>query len=239
MRLTRYPSFTERPPLNYGDSPSHAPRAFSRAAVSAALACLASLCATDQAAAQQVNQPGFDPRQTEKRFDEIDAGQAQPAAPLRMPALARPAVTADNKPIFVLRAVRLAGATALPPDRLTAAYRPYLGEWVSQADLATIAERIGDVYRAAGYHLSRAIIPPQDIQEGRVRIEVIEGSIAEIVVKGDEAQQFGLRPLLNPVLAEHPARLATLERQLFLVSGLPGVRITDSKKSAARRDDSA
>ena len=36
------------------------------------------------------------------------------------------------------------------------------------------------------------------------------------------------RPMFNPVLAEHPSRLATLERQLLLVNNLPGVRIVDS-----------
>ena len=34
--------------------------------------------------------------------------------------------------------------------------------------------------------------------------------------------------MLNPVLAEHPSRLATLERQLLLINNLPGVRIVDS-----------
>jgi hemolysin activation/secretion protein len=228
MRLIRHPLFTECPRWNYGDALSRGPSAMSRVAVSAAFALLALLCVTVQGMAQQLNQPGFDPRQTEKRFDQIDAGQAQPAGPLRMPAPARPTAGGDNKPLFVLRAVGLTGASALSAEKLAEAYRAYLGKRVSQADLATIAERIGDLYRAAGFHLSRAIIPPQDIQDGRVRIQVIEGIIAEVVVKGDTDRQFDVRPLLNRLSAEAPARLPTLERQLLLVSALPGVRITDS-----------
>jgi hemolysin activation/secretion protein len=34
--------------------------------------------------------------------------------------------------------------------------------------------------------------------------------------------------MLGPILAEQPSRLATLERQLFLINGRPGVRITDT-----------
>jgi hemolysin activation/secretion protein len=113
-------------------------------------------------------------------------------------------------------------------EDLAATWRPYLGKKVSQADLAAIAQAIGDLYRAAGFHLSRAIIPPQDIEGGRVRIQVIEGSIAEVALRGDGADQFGLRPMLDPVLLEHPSRLPTLERQLLLINGRPGVRITDS-----------
>jgi hemolysin activation/secretion protein len=49
-----------------------------------------------------------------------------------------------------------------------------------------------------------------------------------VALKGDGAEQFGVRPLLDPVLAEQPSRLATLERQLLLINGWPGVRILDS-----------
>ena len=108
------------------------------------------------------------------------------------------------------------------------AWQPYLGKKVSQADLAAIASAVSDVYRAAGFHLSRAIIPPQDIEDGRVRLTVIEGGITEVLLKGDGAEQFGIRPMLDAVVAEQPSRLATLERQLLLINGRPGVRIEDT-----------
>jgi hemolysin activation/secretion protein len=62
-----------------------------------------------------------------------------------------------------------------------------------------------------------------------VRVRIIEGSITELVLTGDGTEQFGVRPLLNPVLSERPSRLATLERQLLLINTRPGVRITDSQ----------
>ncbi|MET4021691.1 hemolysin activation/secretion protein [Bradyrhizobium sp. S3.2.12] len=71
-------------------------------------------------------------------------------------------------------------------------------------------------------------MPPQDIADGRVRIQVIEGAIVQAELKGDGAEQFGVRPMLGPVLAEQPSRLATLERQLFLINSGPGIRITDT-----------
>jgi hemolysin activation/secretion protein len=181
------------------------------------------------AGAQQANQPGFDPRQTEKYFDDRQSGPNRPVQPPpRTPTLARPDVAADGKPLFVLRSVSVSGALALPTEQLALSYRPYLGKMVSQADLAALAQAISDCYRAAGFHLSRAIVPPQDIAHGRVRIQVIEGSITEVDLRGDGAEQFGVRPMFNAVLAEHPSRLATLERNLLLVNNLPGVRITDS-----------
>jgi hemolysin activation/secretion protein len=195
----------------------------------AGLALIFSAIMSVPVSAQQASSPGFDSRQIEKRFDAPQSGQATSGrSVVRMPLVSRPAATADSKPLFDLRSVSLTGVRAIPRDRIIAAYQPYLGKKVSQADLAAIAETISDAYRAAGFHLSRAIVPPQDIRDGRVRIRIIEGNITEVALTGDGAEQFGIRPLLDPVLAESPSRLATLERQLLLINGRAGVHVTDT-----------
>jgi hemolysin activation/secretion protein len=180
--------------------------------------------------AQQIGQPAYDPTQFDKRFDKEQFERTPGTRPaLPMPRLARPAAPpADPMPLFVLRHISIAGATAIPPDRLAAAYQPYIGKKVSQADLAAIAVNISDIYRTAGFHLSRAIVPPQDINAGAIRVQVIEGSITAVDLKGDGAEEFGVRRILSPVLAEQPSRLTTLERQLLLINGRPGVRIEDT-----------
>jgi len=195
----------------------------------AGLLLLAALLAALPARAQQANQPAYDPRQTEKRFEDLQSGQGTAAkSRLPMPRVARAEGPADTKPLFVLRRVALTGAVAIPRERLATAYQPYLGKKVSQADLNAMATAVGDVYRAAGFHLSRAIVPPQDIQDGRIRLQVVEGAITEVALKGEGAEQFGIRPMLASVVAERPAHFATLERQLLLINGRPGVRIEDT-----------
>jgi hemolysin activation/secretion protein len=210
------------------DGPSH--RDIGRVAFASAAALVFSATVSVPAKAQQGSQPGFDPKQTEKRFDEPQSGQTTAGRPsaLRVPMLTRPQATGDSRPLFKLHHISLSGVQAIPQDQIVRAYQPYLGKNVSQADLTALAAVIGDTYRAAGFHLSRAIVPPQDIQNGRVRVQVIEGSITEVVLKGDGAEQFGIRPLLDPVLAESPSRLSTLERQLLIINGRAGVRIEDT-----------
>lgn len=150
-----------------------------------------------QAFAQQANQPGFDPRQPEKYFENQTEQESLSRPPVTLPAVGRPNTGGDTKPQFVLRGIDVSGAQAIPRDRIAAAYQPYLGKKVSQADLAAIAGAISDLYRADGFHLSRAIVPPQDIADGRVRIQVIEGAIVQAELKGDGAEQFGVRPMLG------------------------------------------
>ena len=194
------------------------------------IACLSIALVSLPAQAQQANQPAFDPRQTEKRFDDTLQSNQTPGSRPRvpMPQFTQSGGRADTKPMFVLRRVSVSGATAIPHDRLVTAYQPYVGKNVSEADLIAMAGAVSDIYRAAGFHLSRAVVPPQDVKDGQLRLQVIEGSITDVALKGDGAEQFGIRPMLDAVVAERPALLATLERKLLLINGRPGVHIEDT-----------
>jgi hemolysin activation/secretion protein len=195
-----------------------------------ACALLLSLAAGRPGSAQQATRPPqVDPFQSQKNIEAIQLERRRArTTTVPLPTTAKPEISGDTKPLFKLTAVSVVGAAAIAGDAIAATYRPYLGKTVSKADLSTIAGKISDLYRDAGYHLSRAIVPVQDIEDGRIRIQVIEGRIVDVVLKGEGAEEFGLRPLLAPITAEHPARLETLERQLLLTNDRPGVRITDT-----------
>ncbi|HEV2154741.1 ShlB/FhaC/HecB family hemolysin secretion/activation protein [Bradyrhizobium sp.] len=226
MRLTTSYRLTDTSPSNYGER--FLARIEKRHFLTALVLAAPIFTGVSQALAQQANAPGFDPRQPEKYFENQTEQESLSRPPVRLPSVGQPNTDGDTRPQFVLRGVNVSGAHAVPGDRIAAVYQSYLGKKVSQADLAAIAGAISDLYREAGFHLSRAIVPPQDIADGRVRIQVIEGTIVQAELRGDGAEQFGVRPMLGPVLAEQPSRLATLERQLFLINGRPGVRITDT-----------
>ena len=178
-----------------------------RAAALAFVFIFALLVVPPRATAQQpVRQVQPDLGRTEKYFETLEREQSRAKRPAALPSAPTLSGSGDARPMFGLKGVTVEGATVLSGQAIADAYRPYLGRTVSQADLAAIAGRIGDLYRAAGYHLSRAIVPPQDVDGGRIRIQVIEGRITEVVVKGDDAQRFGVRPLLAPITAERIAR---------------------------------
>src|SRR6476661_22563 len=61
--------------------------------------------------AQSANQPGYDPRQTERRFERQQSSQGANGRPrLPSPQFARPEGQGDTKPLFVLRHVSISGA---------------------------------------------------------------------------------------------------------------------------------
>jgi len=196
MRLPNPYRHLQVSPSNYWEGPA---RGAAGRYLAAALVLLAPMFpGTSQAVAQQAHQLGFDPRQPEKHFENQTEQESLSRPPVKLPSVGQPQTGGDTGPQFVLRGINVSGAHAIPPDNIAAIYQPYLGKQVSQADLAAIAGAISDLYRAQGYHLSRAIVPPQDIADGHVRIQVIEGTIVEANLKGDEAEQFGVRPMLGP-----------------------------------------
>ena len=195
-----------------------------RGFVGLALVLLSSPAALAQQAPRSV-----DTQQTERQLQqrELEFRRARKPAP-KVPGLAPFQSRAGHQPLFVLSSVKVDGATAVAPNVVASAYVPYLKKKVSQSDLEAIANAITELYRQRGYYLSRAIVPPQDIVGGHLRVKVIEGSITDIRIEGAGAEKFGVKEHLEPLTAEHPARLATVERQLLLANDTPGMRIADT-----------
>jgi len=75
---------------------------------------------------------------------------------------------------FPLRTVKIQGITVLPRDKVEALIAPYRGKSVSLADLQGVANAITRLYADAGYGLSFAVIPEQDVVDGVVRLVAIE-----------------------------------------------------------------
>lgn len=86
---------------------------------------------------------------------------------------------------FVLKGVRIGKSHFLKPAELAAIYRPYIGQSVRFSDLQKIVEKIDALYRAKGVVTARAVLPPQRIANGIVRIDLVEGKIGTVEIKGN------------------------------------------------------
>lgn len=129
--------------------------------------------------------------------------------------------------VFRLAAVELDGATAIPAAALSDLYAEKIGAEVSLSEIFAIARAITARYAAEGYPLSLAYVPAQEIDNGAVRIRIVEGYIGEIDVDGaDGGLARRLRDLGDHMMAERPLTQASLERYLLLANRIPGVSVT-------------
>lgn len=76
------------------------------------------------------------------------------------------------------------GSTVFSPEQFEAVTRDFTGS-VSFASLLEARTAVTQLYVQNGYVTSGAILPPQTIEDGVVRIQVIEGSLEEITVRGN------------------------------------------------------
>ena len=145
------------------------------------------------------------------------------AASLASPAAARPEPLQERPATapVVLTGLTIDGVSAYPLKTLAPLYANYLAREVTLEDLVKIAQAITDKYRADGYFLSRAIVPPQ-APGGHARILVYEGYIDDVEVTGDAAP--ALEAMLSGLTERRPLRLTDLERRLTLAADLPGVQ---------------
>ncbi len=151
----------------------------------------------------------------------------KPADPATLPSLNVAAESATTGESFILGAVHVSGATAFTPAELAAEYEPYLATVVDDVRLKEIAARITARYQAAGYPLSYAMLPRQNVRGGVVRIDVVEGQVGAVVIEGAGRHQSGLDAIAAPLSADRPLRTATLERVLGLLRDQPGFQVAD------------
>ena len=177
-----------------------------RLALATALALGAATAAAAQSAADYLpREPGA---------DLAAPDLPQPPDPSAPPTAPPPATTGAA---FILRGVEVEGATALGPEALAPIWAPLVGQPVSIATLDEIAAGIGAAYRSRGYLLSQAVLPAQTVDDGTVRVQVIEGFVDRVAVEGGSpGQQRAAERLFAPVDADRPLRLRTLERSVLL-----------------------
>lgn len=171
-------------------------------------------------------QPAAGPGQVEQRLRPTPAPPST-GAPVQVPTPAQPAVPPSEQGVsFTLTGVDFEGAAALPKGRLDALAKPYVGKPVTLAEVNALAAQVTAAYRAAGYVLTRAIVPPQRFGNGRLTLRVVEGYIDQVRIQGEAGGAKGLLEAYGRrIQASKPLTRAVLERELLLASDLTGLNV--------------
>ncbi len=136
----------------------------------------------------------------------------------------------------MLTGLDVRGVTAYPLSHLADIYRQRIGTEVSLADVYGIADEIQRFYRKDGYFLARAIVPEQKVEEGRVRIQVFEGFISDVLVEGDVGPVGNLiKEYLRDLPSDRPLQMKTLERSLLLANDIPGVVVKGTLRPSPKQ----
>jgi hemolysin activation/secretion protein len=151
-----------------------------------------------------------------------------PAAPISLPSAAglTPPPNADQLFVEIGR-VEVSGTFPGLEERTNELVRPLAGKRVSVAWIYETANALEHDYAQAGYFLARIVIPPQRLVDGgTVRFTVVDGVIERIDVKDvPERQRALVQARLAGIVGVRRLRLADVERQLLLISDIPGLQV--------------
>lgn len=167
---------------------------------------------------ERLNKPNLPPATQPKDTEKIDS-------------------SVSNNVAIKVSAFQFVGASLLPDALLQAEVASYIGQTLDYNALNKVTKKISELYRAKGW-LAKVYLPPQDIQNGLVTIEINEAKLGEVRTSSDAAAR------LKPAVANHilanvqqkgaPLSSQALERAMLLINDRPGFAAQATLSSGAQ-----
>lgn len=118
------------------------------------------------------------------------------------------------------------GVKSIPFADVAAIFAPMRGKDSTVRDLVAAADRVTALYKARGYALSFAFVPNQTLAGGVVKIQVVEGYVADVALRGDAGNlEPRIKAMAAHIVGERPLRQDTFERYTQLLGTLPGLKV--------------
>jgi len=172
------------------------------------------------------NGPGVKPsgRPAEKPLPSL--GEKKPLPPPRL-VLPTPAPPTEGKKgkgpgvrIFV-RKIEVVGSTVFSADELNSVTKPYVNRELTTEDLDSLRQALTVLYINKGYINSGAVILDQEIKNNVIRVDIIEGELTTIEVKGNKWFTDGFIKKRIALGADKPLNISALQERLQLLQQNP------------------
>ncbi|MFZ2725152.1 MAG: ShlB/FhaC/HecB family hemolysin secretion/activation protein [Methylococcaceae bacterium] len=152
-----------------------------------------------------------------------DSHQNAPVLPSPAPATENSSSTASTS-LFLLKKINLQGNSLFSKEQLAEIIKPYENRQVSADDLRQLRQDLTQFYLKQGYLNSGAILPKQDIKNGELQVQIIEGKLTELHIEGlSWLHDSYVRPRIaaNP---EKPLNVKDLQENLQLLQQNPLIK---------------
>ncbi len=194
----------------------------------AAVSCVL-LCCSPAFAAQTTAPASSEAGPEEARFRRRGKGLEPPARVIpsiedQAPPYLEPPFGSEVRKFFVKK-ITVEGSVLLPDNEAVPMVSPYEGRELTLVDLRKLAGELTRWLRGHEYVTSRVYIPPQEITDGLVKVQVLEGRIGEIRIEGATSS----RPkTLTGRMRTKPGdllRYAVLQRDLAALGANPDRKV--------------
>lgn len=172
------------------------------------------------AAAQEVLDR-VEPTRIEERKVGTVEGNAETVVEVERP---RTSAAPDGTSIFV-GGIEITGISSLKNSYFSDIIQSYMGRTLNSKEVEALTDKLAT--RARGrFPFASARVAPQELEAGILRVEIDEGRLDEIELKGFENRRIAL--LLNSLATGTPVTAMQLERVLLLARDVDGVRLQET-----------
>ena len=143
---------------------------------------------------------------------------------------------------FILQGLSIKGGETFSVETITSLEPPQTGAEINLSALYDFADRITQYYREEGFALSFALVPAQEITDGQVQIEIIEGQIDELIIRESNLSDRARAHILDSFarFAEKGlTKTRDLERFLLSINNHPGISAKGVIRPGAKPASSA
>ena len=154
---------------------------------------------------------------------EVEPGTAPPPALTLPPAEGMPGTEprlSTELRVFVRR-FEILGVTVFSMEELDALAAPYAGRTIGSQELRELQDKLTLRYVDRGYINSGARIPDQIVENGVVRIEIVEGRLSRIDVSGNEYLRPDYVSSRVALGSGPPLNVKSLQSELLLLQQKP------------------
>ena len=156
-------------------------------------------------------------QEQQRRLEELQA--------LPRRELSAPSVRADDSAgCLQVDSIELKGAHSLSVRRRAQLLEPFFGQCLTSSDLNRLLSDITNAYLKRGYVTTRAYLPPQDLQDGVLKIQVIEGRLESI--DGGDLSSALETSMSSPAKVGKRLNLRELEQLIDQLSRLPSRQVS-------------
>ena len=132
---------------------------------------------------------------------------------------------ADNKIKVKVKKLQINGNTVFSTQKLMEQVEHLITPQMTFNDMLTVSQAITDYYRAHGYMTTIAYLPTQNITEGIVRIDVMEGAYGNISFDNtSELLTSRAKGLTHSAHKDRVINKHELDRLLLILNDIPGVK---------------
>ena len=177
--------------------------------------CYKNKCDRLLAQTEQPNRDRF--IQPDRELIRPEDREQKPILPQKKPTVIPEPDTEGQDIKIPIDKIKVVGSTVLSNEEIQSIVKPLEGKEVKLSELRNAAKAITKKYLDKGFITSRAIVPQQKIKDGIVEIKVIEGSVAEIKIEGDNRLRENFVRQRLELGTNTPLRVDELEGQLQLL----------------------